>query len=339
MSKRAYPEFHKTLVDPATFPDAPRRVRFEETRRSWLYRTGTSVYKIRKPSALYSSPAIMERYAQRALVLGRHWAGDVVQAVEPLVRTNGGYALGGAGEPVAYALRMAQLPESHWMSRLLAHGKLTPAAMGRLARFVAERHASAPLDEADPGAGQPEHLELLFQELIYESRKFTGQTVTEPMLEMIAHLLGRSVHEQRRLLLRRARRGHVVAGHGALEPEHIFAHGSILHALAPLEAEPKYRVLDAANDLAVLVNALSLREAPTLGELFVKRYAGAAHDRELVRVLPLYRVLQAVRRGLKLSQWVGECPADAEERAGLVHEAGACYALALQCARELAVQD
>lgn len=338
MTKHAYPEYHKALLDPATYPEAPRKVRCEETRRSWLYRTGTNVYKIRKPSGLYSSPAIMERYAQRALALGRHWAGDVVQAVVPVTCCDGRYTLGGPGEPIAYALRMTQLAETHWLGRLLGHGKLTAAAVGRMARFIAERHATQTLEEAAAESGSPDRVLELAEELIYQSRKYAGQTVPEPMLDMIAHLTGHHFEDHRRLLLRRAKRGHIVEGHGALVPEHIFLHGSNVHALAPLEAEPKYRVLDAANDVALLVNSLTLREAGEPAALLVKRYISASRDRELARVLPLYRVLQAVRGGLVRSQWAAECTADAEQRQALAHQASAWYALALQCARDLTTQ-
>jgi uncharacterized protein len=335
MNRHAFPDFHATLLDPASYPDAPRRVRCEETRRSWLYRTGSQVYKIRKTSTLYSSPAVKERYAQLALSLGRRWAGEVPQAVVPLVRHEGAFALGGAGEPVDYALCMAQLPDAHWLERLLAQGRLTGAGVGRLARFVAERHAAAALDEKAAEAGHPEQVQALLDELTYQSRKFFGQSVSEPILEMIARPLARYLEEHRRLLLRRLKRGRIVDGHGALLPEHIHAHGSDLHALSPLEAQPKYRRLDAANDVAVLVNALALREAGELAELFVKRYAAAARDRDLPRVLPLYRILQALRGGLAKSQWAAECPPEAKERQVLMREASTSYNHALQIAREL----
>lgn len=335
MTKHAYPDFHKALLDPATYPEAPHKIRFEETRRSWLYRTGAHVYKIRKTSTLYSSPAIKERYAQLALTLGQRWAGNAVQAVVPLVRTDGSFALFGAGEPVDYALRMAQLSDAHWLARLVANGKVTPALIGRLARFVADHHADAALEEKSADAGHPDHVHLLLDELIYQSRKFAGQGVTEPVLEMIARPLGKYLEENRRLLLRRPKRGHIVDGHGALVPEHIHTHGTELHALAPLEAQAKYRVLDAANDVALLVNALARSGADELADLFAKRYGSSAKDRDLGRVLPIYRILQALRSGLARSEWAAELPPETAERNEQVREAGAWFNLALQTAREL----
>jgi uncharacterized protein len=335
MAKHAYPEFHKTLLEQSSYGAAPRRIKFEETRHSYLYRTGEQLYKVRKTSAVYASPAMKERYAQLALTLGRRWAGEVVQAVVPIVRGGGGFALGGPGEPVDYALRMAQLPDSHWLHRLLAADKITPVLLGRLARFVAERHAQDAVVEPPQELSRAEHVGDLLDEVAYQSRKHEGHTVAQPVLEMIVRPLAHYLEETRRLLVRRARRGRIVEGHGALVCEHIYAHGSDVHALAPLEAQAKYRVLDAANDVAVLVNSLALRAAGEHAELFVKRYMTAAKDRDLPRVLPLYRILQALRGGLLRSEWAAEHPPDSAEHRELVQEAGTFYHLALEAARSL----
>jgi uncharacterized protein len=126
-----------------------------------------------------------------------------------------------------------------------------------------------------------------------------------------------------------------VEGHGALLPEHVHAEGGEPRALAPLEAQVKFRRLDGANDAATLVNALALGGASEAAELFARRYAAATRDRDLPRVLPLYRVLQALRGGLARSEWSAEHPPESKERQELTRAAGACYALALETARAL----
>ena len=335
MTKHAYPEYHKTLLEQSAYPAAPRRIKFEETRRSYLYRTGEEVYKIRKTSPIYSSPAVKERFAQLAFALGRRWAGEPVRSVVAIVRTPTGYALGGAGEPVDYALCMEQLPDNQWMHRLLAADKFTPTLAGRLARFVADHHAAAALEEKAADAGRPEHLRELLDELAYQSRKHVGVTVSEPVLDLIKRPLFHYLEQVRRLLSRRPKRGHIVDGHGALVPEHIHLHATDVHALAALEAQAKYRILDAANDVAVLVNALELRGHAEQGDVFLKRYMSAAKDRDLPRVLPVYRLLQALRGGLLRSEWCMEHPEGSKERQELVQEAGAYYHLGVQVAREL----
>ena len=58
MTKKLYPEFHKALLDQTLYPSATRRIKFEETHHSYLYKTGDHVYKIPKPGPLFSSLAV-----------------------------------------------------------------------------------------------------------------------------------------------------------------------------------------------------------------------------------------------------------------------------------------
>ena len=60
MIRKTHPDFHKALMDQATYPVAPRHIRYQETRCSHLYRTGAEVFKLRKASSIYSSLAVKE---------------------------------------------------------------------------------------------------------------------------------------------------------------------------------------------------------------------------------------------------------------------------------------
>lgn len=335
MARHAYPEFHKALLDQSLYPAAPRKIKFEETALSYLYRTGAHVYKIRKPSSVYASTAIKERYAQLALTLGRHWAPAVVEAVVPIVRTNTGFALGGPGEVVDYALRMVQLPDNYWLRRLLDAGKVTPTLMGRLARFLAERHGEAVQPERAAEGARPDELGERLVELAYQSRKYEEVTVSQPALDMIVRPMERYLEETRRTISRRPKRGRIVDGHGDFRPQHIHVRGTDICAVAPLEAQPRIRIADAAHDVATLVNCLALGEHSELAEVFVKRYATAAKDRDLGRVLPIHRVLHALRTGLACSERLGDLAPEHPDHGCRLAEARGWYNLALRVAREL----
>ena len=58
------------MLDPARHDPATRRVKFSETSRSYFYRTGEIVYKIRKPNPVQSNLPLTEAYAQTALAAG-----------------------------------------------------------------------------------------------------------------------------------------------------------------------------------------------------------------------------------------------------------------------------
>ncbi|NIX10218.1 MAG: hypothetical protein GWN05_01215, partial [Gammaproteobacteria bacterium] len=95
------------------------------------------------------------------------------------------------------------------------------------------------------------------------------------------------------------------------------------------------RMLDAAHDVGQMVNSLILAEQPELAELFVKRYVTASKDRDLPRMLPLYRVLHAMREGLLRSEWLVELEAEHPDRVALADDAARYFHLAGRTARDL----
>jgi hypothetical protein len=336
MAKKTYPEFHKALLDPSLYPSAPRRIKFEETRHCYVYKTGSLVYKIRKTGPVYSSVAIKERFAREALTLGKRWAPEVVQEVVAVVRSAEGlYSLGGEGTVVDYALRLSQLPDHYWLHRLIGQNKLTAVAVGRLARYLADHHGSAAAGEKAAEAGRPEHFRRIAEEILYQSKKYINLTVTQPMLDMIARPVSRFIDDSRKLFLHRQRKGRVVDGHGAFVPEHIFLRGPEVHAVAPLDASPKFRQLDVANDVATLLNELCRLDAAESADLFLKRYIAASRDRDLPRILAAYRTLQALRYGLSYSERLNEAGMDEQQRGSIVQAANAYFNQAVRAAREI----
>lgn len=338
MPRKHYPEYHKALLDPASHPTATRKPRLEETPHSYIYRTGSYIYRIRKTSHIYSSLAVKERYALEAQRLLQRWAPGMHCAVMPIVRRDGSYALNGEeqGEVVDYALQLSQLSDAHWLQRLVPAGRFTATAAGRLARFLATRHAEAPAGEREAhDVTRPEHYHELLEEVLYQSKKYVGRTLTEPMLELIARPVQHFLEAERRLFLRRPRKGRVVDGHGQFEPRHIHMRGQEVLAVSPLEATVKFRVLDAANDVATLVMELRRLEADEMAEVFVKRYVSASKDRDLPRLLPAFEVLQAVRHGLACSERLSTLEAGDAHRASLEADAHTYYNLAVQAARQL----
>lgn len=335
MAKGTRPEYHKALLEPSAYPAAKRRIKFAETPLSYFYKTGEFVYKIRKSSPLYSSLAIKEVYANSALTLGRRWAPQVYQDVVPVMRADGGYALAGTGEVVDYALRLTQLSEHYWLDYLLAHGKFSAAAAGRVARYLAQQHQLSPLPEQVGDLGRPEHFRALLEEVIYQVKKYVDVTLSQAMLDMVTRPLDRFLDESRKLFLRRQKKGRIVDGHGDFTPARIHIKGKEVFAVSPLDGLQKYRQLDAANDVATLSMELVRLGAEESAALFVQRYLVAARDRELLQILPAYKAFQAMRRGLGFSEpdeqsVSGETPQ--RERHELAHT---YFNLAVRFAREI----
>jgi hypothetical protein len=333
---RKHPDYHKMMLDPATHPTATRRVKYDETRFSHLYKTGSGVFKIRKTSATHSSLAIKEVYAQEAFQLGKRWAPTTYRAVVAITQQDGQFVLGGSGAPVDYAVRMAQLPDHYFVDYLATHEKLNPTALGRVARFLAVTHAEWPASDAQRAdIGRPDYFAELVEEVFYQVKKYFGVGLTEAMYELIARPMAHFLEHHRKVFLRRQNKSRVVQVHGAFFPQHVFVKQQELEAISPLETPRKLRVLDAASDVAQFVNGLHLLGAAEEADGFAKRYAAAAKDRDLERILPAYRIYQAAREGLMCCEWSAELPAADEQRERIRDDALRLFALAVDVARTL----
>ena len=335
MADTAYPEFHKTLLAEATYPVAKRRIKFVETHHSYVYKTGDTAYVVRKTGPADSGIALKEVYARETLALGRRWAPDVYLDVVPIVRTAGGFSLAGEGEVVDYALKLSQLSDNYWLHKLLGQGKFSPGSVGKLARYLAQCHRDSSPEAIPPEAGRPEHLRDLAEEVFYQVKKYVNVTVPAPVLDTVTRPMFKFIEDHRKLILRRQKKGRIVECHGAFVPQHIYIKGKDIFAVSPLSGSKKFRLLDAANDLATLLNELMRHGAQVQGELFVKRYKAASHDREMETMLPAYRTLQAMRSGLILSEVHSGIELTEQQRGEAGKAAQTYFNLAVQTAREI----
>jgi len=338
MARKTYPEYHKTLMDQGFYPTSKRRIKFEETPHALIYRAGDFIYKIRKHRHGSDNPALKEKIAREALARGRQWAPEVYQDLLPLYRTAEGYSLQGSGEVLEFLLKLTQYSEHYFLKRVLSAGKLTPTGTGRLARYLAEHHANLVAGEKGIESGKPEFIRDLMEEVLYQSKKYINQTLPAPLLDMVSRPVHRFIEDNRKLFVRRVKKNRIVECHGAFLPEHIYLKSKEIFAISPQADMGRYRLMDAAYDVAMFLNELELAGAAELIELFQKRYITASKDRDLPKVITLYQTLSAMRTGLIYSErLIGETTPE-DEKPGLIEAAHRYYNLGLKIAREIPQQ-
>ena len=339
MAKKHYPNYHKTLLEQASYPEATRRIKFVETTGSLVYKTGTLVYKVPKSGPMTNSLALKEVFLRETVTLYKRWAPPLECEVVPIVRVGEPageqFALGDSipGTVVDYALKTKQLADPHWVSALLTHDKFNATAAGKVAKFLATQHLAQLEAPVARDEGRPEHFRDLLDELLYQSKKYIDLMITQPMLDLVLHLIQRFLEDEHKLLLRRQKKGFVLETHGAFVPEHLYLKGSEVLAVSPLVGTHKFRTLDAANDPACFVNALLLASQDEMADLFIKRYASAAKDRDVAHLLPLYQTLQALRGGLLHSERQATPRLDDATRQIEVELAKSYYTLAVRVSR------
>ena len=227
------------------------------------------------------------------LALDRRLAPDVAKGVVPLVRdASGVLRIGDPGDAIDWALRLARLPDADRAADRLEAGRLSEEALEAIARHVARFH-----ERARGVSIEPSSVETRLHGWIRLRIDSPEARHREPLPEEAtrAEAWQRSFLERASdRLVRRAERGTIRAGHGALTLDHVFVDdGGRVAILAGLEIGPRARDVDVAADVALFATDLAHRGRADLAERFVAEYARLANDFDLYPLLDFHASLRA----------------------------------------------
>lgn len=321
-------------------PHAEGGTTLVETHISWVLVGPSEVWKLKKPVAMgfldFSTLAARKAACEAEVALNRRLAPDVYLGVHAVrhdargrfVIDREGEAEPGrdateavasdraaaAGEIVDWAVHMRRLPDRDRADVRLAEGRLGRDDIGRIARRLAEFHASARCDATTAAFGRPEAIAVNVRENFEQTREAIGHLVTPAQAEEIERAQLAFLDEGRELLAARIAAGRVRDGHGDLRLEHVYlSDAGEVTIIDCIEFNDRFRYADVAADLAFLAMDLSAHGHVELSEHLVARYAQAAGDHDLYAVLDFYAGYRAYVRG-KIAAFVAAAPAVDHER-------------------------
>ncbi|HVO82822.1 MAG TPA: AAA family ATPase [Syntrophobacteria bacterium] len=287
------------LRDPAIYPHPVTKIEVEETHISKVFLTGLFVYKVKKSVDFgfldFSTLAKRKRWCEQEVQLNRRLSRGVYLEVVAITRGPEGFALGGKGEAVEYAVKMRELPRAKSMLAVLRRGEITPAMIDDLARFLAAFYSVA--------AGGPEIGPMGSVEVIRANTE-ENFSRTEPFM---ADLLGREeflcarqavrefLERHSDLFQRRVETGRIRDGHGDLRLDHIYFEDRI-QIIDCVEFNERLRQEDVTADLAFLAMELDSLGCSYFGWRLIKTYAQAAGDPEIYILLDFYKCYRAYVR-------------------------------------------
>jgi uncharacterized protein len=264
-------------------PPEPPRVEVKETHASLVFLAGDRAYKVKKgvrfPFLDYSTLEKRKRFCEEEVRLNRRLAPSVYLGVAPITADG---RVRGKGEIVEYAVEMVRLPQDRMLDELLRRGAVTAADAERIADAVAGFHA-----RADRHPSQPiDHL---------RSNLDDAARFLKPL--WLARL--REEHERLRaelspLLARRQ----AIDGHGDLHAANVCMKDGEIVIYDCIEFEPRFRIEDAAAEIAFLAMDFERYGAWDLSRAFVRRYIERTGDGDAERLLPLFKPYRACVRGL-----------------------------------------
>jgi aminoglycoside phosphotransferase family enzyme len=245
-----------------------------ETHMSWVFLTEAEVYKLKKPVCFpyldFSSLERRHAACNAELALNRRLAPDVYKQVIPLTCCGSAMAIGAPGEAIDWLVVMRRLDEDRTLEHLLLARRLTPRQLNPLVAVLARFYRRAPKVPISPAA----YVDRWHRSLVANRR-----ILLDPRLGLPAMLVRRIDRRQREFLQRhsglldeRARRRHIVDGHGDLRPEHIWPEPPV-RIIDCLEFNADLRAVDPLDELAFLYVECSRLGATRHGAYIVRRLA------------------------------------------------------------------
>jgi aminoglycoside phosphotransferase family enzyme len=321
------PELIQGLLDPRAYPDIPEQVELVQTQISCVFLAGEFVYKVKKPVEMgfldYSTLEKRLFFCRKEVELNRRLCPDAYLGVMPVTRENGAYRIGGAGEPLEYAVRMRRLPREAMMDVLLPQGRVTGEMVRRVAARVAAFHARAATGEEINRLGGLDAVVKNTEENFDQTEKYFGVIIAPDTFNHIRDYTRGFIHNNDALFQRRAEGGRIRDCHGDLHAAHIcFTDGICIYDC--IEFIDRLRYTDVAADVAFLAMDLDHFGRADLADVFVKKYVEASGDTELMKLLNFYKCYRAYVRG-KVSCFQYDDPYISPDEKGKIVAAGRSY--------------
>lgn len=284
----------EALRDPARYPHPAGPVAVLETHISWVLLAGAYAYKIKKPVRLpfldFSTLAARRRYCEEELRLNRRTAPELYLDVVPIAPGAAGPVVGGAGEPLEYAVRMRRFADGALADAIARRGAFGGPEADAVAAALARLHAAAPRAAAEAPYGAPGLVAAQalgnFDQIAHASPR-------------LAPLRAWTVAEARRLagaFAARREAGWVRECHGDLHLANIaFVEGRAL-PFDCIEFDPALRWIDVASEAAFpVMDLLAHGLAPQAWRL-LNAWLESLGDYGGVALLRFYLVYRAMVR-------------------------------------------
>lgn len=284
------------LREPTTYSDAPGDVEARESHTSWIFLVGNLVYKLKKPLHYdfldFSTVAARRHNCEEEVRLNRRFATDVYLGTVALtVSTDGALALGAAGEPVDWLVKMRRLPEEEVFENRLTKRTLDTKEIVRVASRLSRFYQKAPTVAMTPAA----YVARFDRDIRANGRELGKRAYGLPrtQIDKIAENQCDFIERQEALLAERVQSGRIVEGHGDLRPEHIYV-GPQPIIIDCLEFNRELRLLDPLDELGFLAMECERLGTAFVGQVLFDEYERATRDHArhaLVHFYMSYRAL------------------------------------------------
>ena len=326
-----HPLLVRTLMRPEAYPEQVKRIRMLETHVSYLFFTGKTVYKVKKPVdyGFLDFTTLEKRhfYCLQEVVLNSRISPQVYLGVVPICEQDGSLKIEGTGPTVEYAVKMRQLRRKHALNELLQDDQVSEDDIQRVAVTIANFHKEAVTGPDITRLGDlnavRQNLEENFQQMGNDIDRCLSQEVFDNLLAYSRAFMDVKAG----LFARRAKEGWVRDGHGDLHSANVFLE-DLVHIIDCIEFNDRFRCLDVTEDIAFLAMDLDFYGRPDLSQVFVSAYEEEINDHGGSGLLDFFKSYRAQVRGMVAGLRLDDPSLSDHERREILGTSQAYYRLA-----------
>ncbi len=291
------------MGDPSSHDPAPREVKRIDTHAAVVFLAGDLAYKIKRAVNLpYLDFSTLEKrhdVCEREVEINRITAPDIYLGAVPIVRgTDGSLSIGGAGEPVEWAVKMKRFDQGGLFDALASKGELPLELMPPLANTIYGLHGQAEKNRGTDVAGSMARI----ISSITRSLAKAPSLLDAVEVKAFARALRSALHARSALLGERARKGYVRRCHGDLHLRNIVLIDGQPVLFDAIEFDEAIATTDILYDLAFLLMDLRHRGLSTHANALFNAYLHAPGELAPVaslRGLALMPLFLATRAGVR----------------------------------------
>lgn len=286
------------LKNPASYDPRPAEVDTVETHMAWVFLADGYAYKLKKPIERdeidFLTIENRRKSNEEEIRLNCRLAPGIYLENIPLTANGDGMLhIGGEGAVVDWLVQTRRLPAERMLDEAIKHKEVTEQDAHAVAEVLATFYR-----DAEPEPMVPLAYRQRFESDIEENRAELlnpAYDLPHDRVEHIADALLDFLAREATLFEQRVTEGHIIEGHGDLKPEHVCL-------LSPpivfdcMDFNRDFRILDPANELALLALESARLEAHFIGPILFDTYRRITGDDPPERLINFYKAHRAFLR-------------------------------------------
>ena len=283
------------------------------THASTVFLCGDRAWKIKKPVQLgfldFSTLDRRRADCAREIELNRRLAPEIYLGLSAVVRRGAALQMVDAAaageEAIEWAVRMRRMPSDGMLDRLVPRGGVAAQHIRDFAGRLADFHARAGADRADPRHGSVDAIAVRMRSNVARLSQGPG-ALDGTFIDALSQAADRWTARIAPTLEIRRAQGRIRDGHGDLHARNLCMIGGKITAYDCLEFDDSLRCADVAADVGFLAMDLARLGRGDLAREFIAEYSHSSGDRGLTEPVRFfsfhYAIVRAMVESIRLDQ-------------------------------------